>query len=249
MTKLLILFLFTTSFLYAEDKKSLMSPNYHFIDLSVNYLDWTQKTEDKTNQKDFVYLELEGGAGWDWGEFYGFSDLENPTHSYYDTLASDLRLTLKPILDIYVNSGFNIHIQNFYLNSESFYVNNLVAGVSYKYTNSSGFWMTPFIGAHYQNSTYYSGFNGYMLGWVFNYDFSLFEEDFFLFNWNEIEFARAKKSYLDSDGKGYGLNGALSVWWKLNSSLTAGLQYRYAKYKLGADAYQSAPIYSLKYYF
>jgi len=234
----------------------LFAANYSFIDTSINYLDWSQKTEEKTSQRDFVYLELEGGAGWDWGEFYGFFDIENPLSSYDDAPADDLRFVAKPIFDIYIKDTFALHIQNFHLHSKEFYVNNFVTALSYKYSSEdSSFWITPFLGGHYQNSTFYSGFNGYMLGWSFNYDFSLFEQNFSLFNWNEIEFARAKESYELEDGtkigdeSPYGINGALSLWWNINSDFKTGLQYRYAKFKLGSKEYQSGLIYSLKYFF
>jgi hypothetical protein len=242
--------------LQAEDEiTSSFTPNYTFIDTSVNYLNWNSSTEKKSAQKDFVYLELEGGAGWDWGEFYAFLDIENPTHSYYDTPADDLRISIKPIVDIYLANHFSLHIQDYYLNSDSFYVSNLVLGFSYKYTSDYGLWFTPFLGSHYQSSTYYSGFNGYIGGWVFNYDFTFSEQNFTLFNWNEIEFLRDKEGYeledgtAIGDGKSYGFNGALSLWWHYNQKLTTGLQYRYAKYKLGSDEYQSGVIYSLKYYY
>ena len=257
MLKLFIISLCTFSFtLFANDAtKNSFSPNYTFIDTSVNYLDWSHSTQENTAQKDFVFLELEGGAGWDWGEFYGFMDIENPTHSYFDDPANDLRISLKPILDIYLVDKFALHIQNYYLKSDTFYVNNLVLGFSYKLQTDFGLWFTPFLGAHYQGSTYYSGLNGYMGGWVFNYSFSLFDQNFILFNWNEIEFARDKEGHeledgtAIGDGKSYGINGALSFWWTYNTHITTGLQYRYAKYKLGSDEYQDGLIYSLKYYY
>ena len=257
MLKTLPLFFFILlSSLYANtEKKSSFTPNYTFVDTSINYLDWNSFTQKNTPQKDFVFLELEGGAGWDWGEFYSFLDLENPTHSYYDKPADDLRISLKPIVDLYVFNKFAVHIQDYHFNSDTFYVNNLVSGFSYKFKTNNGFWVTPFLGVHYQSSTYYSGFNGYMGGWIFNYTFSLFNENFILFNWNEIEFSRDVKDYELEDGttignkKSYGFNGAVSLWYSLTTDITTGLQYRYAKYKLGSAEYQSGVIYSLKYYY
>lgn len=253
----LILFLLLFTLLNAEDNKTkgTFTPNYSFIDTSINYLNWSNSTENNTFQKSFTYLELEAGASWNWGSFYGFMDIENPLSSYSDLPADDLRLVFKPILDIDISQNFNLHLQTFYLNSKTFYVNNFVPAISYEYFSDYGLWFIPFLGLHYQNSTYYSGFNGYMAGWSLNYDFKLFNQDFFLFNWNEIEFGRDKESYeLDDgtpigDGKSYGLNGALSLWYKAYEGLTLGLQYRYAKYKLGSDTYQSGIIYSLKYYY
>ena len=54
---------------------------YGFGNVSINRLDWTNKTEKNTAHDDFTYLELEGGAGFTWGEVYGFIDLENPHKS------------------------------------------------------------------------------------------------------------------------------------------------------------------------
>jgi len=93
-----------------------------------------------------------------------------------------------------------------------------------------------------------------MTGWVFNYDFKIFNKKFSLFQWNEIEFKRDKTFYKDGevpigDSKSYGLNGDISLWWHINNDITGGLQYRYAKYKLGNAEYQSAFIYTLKYNF
>lgn len=233
---------------------SLHAANYSFVDTSVNYLNWSNSTEENSLQKDFVYLELEGGAGWDWGEFYGFFDIENPLSSYDDKPANDLRFVAKPIVDIYLKHHFSLHLQNFIFHSKSFYVSNSVAGLSYKYS-SGNFWIIPFLGAHYLKSTYYSGFQGYMAGWNFSYDFKLFNQKLNLFNWNEIEFARAKESYESADGvaigdaKSYGINGALSLWYKIIPSLSLGVQQRYAKYKLGSPTLQSGQIYSLKYYY
>ena len=177
---------------------------------------------------------------------------ENPTKSYTDDTNS-LRYVAFGDFDIKIKNGFRLHFQNFYSKSSTFYVNDFVIGGSYKY-ESDGFWIKPFIGLHHTDDTFFSGFNGYMGGWVFNYDFQILNEKFSLFQWNEIEFKRRKEFYEDGgvpigDGKSYGLNGALSLWWYMNDSYTSGIQYRYAKHKLGNIEYQSALIYTFKYNF
>lgn len=47
----------------------------------MNYFDWIcsimYKFGDFLYKDDFVYIELEGGVGYSWGEIYGFFDLEN----------------------------------------------------------------------------------------------------------------------------------------------------------------------------
>jgi len=254
MLKIFFALIIFLSSLIANEKDSFFQTNYTFIDASINYLDWNNYTQNHTIQKDFSYLEIEGGSGWDWGEFYGFMDIENPTHSYSDTPTNDLRVTVKPIFDIYIKNGLNIHIQDFNLQSKTYHINNLIVGLSYKYSSKT-LWFTPFIAPHYKTSTYFTGFNGYMLGWSFNYDFEIFGEKIALFNWHEFKFNRAKDDYQLNDGtlvgneKSYGVNGSISLWWTLNKHLKPGVQYRYAKYELGFPEYQSALIYSLKYYF
>ncbi len=52
-----------------------------FADASLNYLEWNRSTEEKSLKRSFAYLELEGGGRFNWGELYGFFDLENPGHT------------------------------------------------------------------------------------------------------------------------------------------------------------------------
>ena len=272
---LLLLSLFaSTSLLQAEDptvmesiekksesktEKNWYTPNFTYQDVSVNYLDWSSDTEKraegKTNFTDFVYLELEGGAGWNWGEFYFFADIENPTKSWDNPPTDDLRFVIKPIFDIKLgDTGFFFHLQDYFLKSKTFFVNNLVPGIAYKFSYGN-FWIRPFIGPHFQSSTFYDGFNGYMAGWTFVYDFKIGEQKFSLSQWFEYEFDRAKEHYqLEDgtpigDGRDSGTNGALALWWHPIKEITTGIQYRYAIYKLGLNDNANAAIFTLKYNF
>jgi len=235
--------------LYAD-----LKPFYSFANVGINYFDWSQATEDKTTKEDFAYLSVEGGAGWDFVELYANANLENPTKQYSDESPNNLRYTAFVDLDIKLVEGFRLHFQDFFLEGLDYYVNDFVAGVSYKYRNDAGFWIKPFIGLHYTTDTYYKGLNGYMAGWTLNYPMEFFEENFALFWWNEIEFDRNRDFYLSGgepvgDGKSYGLNGSMNFFWHINKSITTGLQYRYAEHKLGSIEYQSGLIYMLKYNF
>ena len=227
---------------------------YSFLNTQVSFLDWSSKTETKTQNADFLYFTIEGGIGWDWGEFYGNFNIENPFHSYKDSFPSDLRLSGFGDFDIKIAKGFRLHMQNYHLQERLFYVNDFVFGFSYKY-NHKNFWIKPFFGLHHTYSTYYKDLNGYIGGWVFAYDFEMFHTNFQLAQWNEIEFKRKKSYYLDSDdqpvgdGKSWGFHGALSLWWLMNRKLTTGVQYRYAQHKLGHFEYQNAWIYTIKYNF
>lgn len=226
---------------------------YSFANIGISYLDWSSLTQERTTQEDFPYISLEGGAGWEWGEFYGIANIENPTRTPTEDAPNDLRYTAVVDFDIKIKDGWRLHLQDYYLDGRSFDVNDFMVGVAYKYQNNSGFWLRPFLSLHFTNDTYFNGLNGYMGGWLLNYDFNLFEEKFGIFQWNEIEFAREKRFYQDGDGESmgdgasYGLNGALSIWWYLNKTFTTALQYRYANHKLGNIEYQDAVVYTLKY--
>jgi hypothetical protein len=241
--RLLFIFLIPL-FLYADFL-------YSFKNISFNYFDWDKTSQEEAYKEDFSYFELEGGFGYDAIEFYGFFNLENPLHSYND----DLRYVAFVDTDYKLFNEFRIHFQAFNLNSHNYYVNDPVLGVSYKFVSNFGLWFRPFLGFHYTYDTYYKGLNGYMGGWLFSYDFKIASKKFNIFNWNEIEFGRKKEFYQDSnsnpigDGDSWGLNGAVSGWFFPTDSLSLGVQYRYAKNKLGKNIYQSGVIYSIKYYF
>ena len=94
-----------------------------------------------------------------------------------------------------------------------------------------------------------------MGGWSFAYDFTLLAQKLRLSQWNEIEFGRKEDFYLDEnarpvgDGKSWGYQGVLALWYLPIQTLTLGLQYRYAHHKLGHIEYQDAWIYTVKYNF
>ncbi len=239
--------------------KSWWQTNYSWYDVSVNYLDWSSGTKSRSGKANFTYLEFEGGMGWDWGELYFFTDWENPGKSF-DTSEEprDGRWVIKPVLDINIPAdegdwwkNFQVHIQDYYLYSDGFRVNNLVLGLAYKF-QIENFFIRPFIGFHYTDDNFNpAGWNGYMAGWTFNYDFTLGSQKFSFSNWNEIEFDR-NSDYGGSnsaDGRSWGLNGALALWWHVTDHVTTGIQYRYADHKLGAATYQTGMIYTLKYNF
>jgi len=237
---------------------------YGFTDVSVNYLDWSNGTESRSRDEapfgvvgiksDFVYVELEAGAGYDWGDVYGFIDFENPTKGdfgKYKDASKAFRIAAKGSVALNVgDTKFNYYGQIYSLSDSSgFYEQNVVLGVSYDLSTDFGLWVKPFVGAHYvHNSAIGAGFNGGMAGWVAGYNFKLAGQDLMITNWNEIEFSRAEE-YQGANGGSKGLNGAVALWWNLTPKFTAGVQYRYAHNKLGTAAYQNAAIFSAKYNF
>lgn len=227
-----------------------------FANVGLHYLDWSRSTTNRTSEKshkdDFFYLELEGGAGFTWGETYGFFDLENPLNKEHDQKGDEQRYTFKNTNRIYLgDTGFNLygHVYGTYSapNGNHFHDNMVLYGLGYN-LKISDFWYKPFIAKRYTNQTYFTGSNGYVFGWVAGYDFTTFGEKFSLTNWNEYEFDRADK-YAAGNGGKEGINGAVALWWKPNPTITTGFQYRYADNKLGESFLQDGFIYSIKYNF
>lgn len=233
---------------------------YGFANVSANYLDWTDGTTARTNggKEDFAYLEIEGGAGFDWGDVYGFIDFENPTKGEWNKdylttkdKAEAFRIASKGSIAINMgDTNFNYYGQIYSIaDSSGFYEQNVTLGVSYDLNTDFGLWVKPFIGAHYVHNNFIgAGFNGGMTGWVLGYNFDLAGQSFMVSNWNEIEFARASE-YEVVNGKQTGLNGAVALWWLPMPQFTAGVQYRYADNKLGSATYQDGVVFSLKYNF
>lgn len=239
-----------------------LDPQWSFANMSLNYLDWSRGTEERTADNaakgDFFFLELEGAVGFEWGEFYGFADLENPgsdrlEHDGRDNRRSAAKVTSHLYLG---DSPFSVYLHVYDFRDYGFDVReqDQIVGLGYRRTFDNGFWIKPFLGAAHLNSNNYTGMNGYMLGWVFGYAFKAFEQKFTVTNWHELTFERDDEylhdNYVNGTADEMGNNGALALWWHPAEAITAGVQYRYSVDKLGSpDAYQNATIYTLKYNF
>ncbi|GHE20236.1 ion channel protein Tsx [Halomonas urumqiensis] len=241
-----------------------LEPLWSFANFSVNYLDWSDGTEQRTAsnaaKSDFMYLELEGGVGFEWGEFYGFADLENPTNDRFDEASGgqdNLRSAAKVTSHLYLgDSPFSLyaHVYDFRDYGFDAREQDQILGLGYRHTFENGVWIKPFIGAARVQSDGYTGMNGYMAGWVAGYDFSAFDQAFSVTNWHEQTFARdddyLTQNYIGDKADEVGTNGAVSLWWHPHERITTGIQYRYADNKLGTpNAYQNAMIYSVKFNF
>ena len=229
---------------------------YGFMDVSVNYLDWSAETEELTNdaKEDFFYIELEGGAGFDWGDVYGFFDIENAASVGEDSSngeTDNFRIATKASIAVNIGeTNWNAYSHVYHFEGAGFYDTNVVLGASYDIFTDSGFWIKPFLGAHIENQTYDgNGVNGYMTGWVLGYDFQVGSQKFSVNQWHETEFGRKEQFTGGGTLNSVGHNGAVSGWWHIDSNLTVGLQYRYADHKLGTAGYQDAVIYTAKYNF
>ena len=213
-----------------------------FGNLSLNYLDWTSGTEDKSTKKDFTYLELEGGAQHTWGELYGFFDIEN-----VGMTGTEVRTATKGNLRYYLGkSNVSIYAHAYTFSSLGFAEQNRVIGLGYQ-LGGEGWSFKPFLGFHDVSQTFYSGANGYMGGWVLIYFFKVAGQDLMFADWHEYEFERHDQYAGGNGASKTSHNGAASIWWTPAKELSLGLQWRYANDKLGTPGSMSAVIYSLRY--
>ncbi len=216
---------------------------FGFADLNVNYLDWSAGTERKSAKRDFLYLELEGFAEFDWGDIYGFFDYENPGEP-----GVEVRTAAKGAVHRRLGLGgltAYAHVYNFAMHG--FFEQNRVLGLGYHFAGA-GWWFKPFLGFHDVSQTFYSGPNGYMAGWTVGYWFSVAGERFMLADWHEFEFERRAEYAAGQGGSRTSHNGAVSLWWQVNPRFSAGVQGRYVTSKLGTPGSSGAVIYTLKYF-
>lgn len=251
--KFTLYFLLAAIGLYSSITNATIGYKFGFFDTSLNYLQWTPGTKyrsgpsfkepGKTNKVDLPYLEVEGGAEFSWGDFYGFADLERFLNK------KNLRHTaLKGAMHFYLPlAESSVYAQIYDYREQGFYEQNRIIGLGYQFTKPH-FWFKPWIGVHYVSQTFYQGSNGAMAGWVLNYDFTVKKHNFLITNWHEIEFGRASQMAV-ANGSRSGINGALALWWQINKHLSAGGQWRYAYNKLGQKGSITAGIATLKYFF
>lgn len=236
-------------------------PLWSFANVSVNYLDWSDGTEDRTStnaaKSDFMFLEIEGGLGYEWGEFYGFFDFENPTNDQFDEASGgtdNFRTAGKLTSHIYLgDSPLSIyaHLYDFRDYGYNSREQDQVLGLGYLANFDNGLWFKPFLGAARVQSDGYTGSNGFMAGWVAGYDFTAFGQNFGVTNWHEQTFGRDDEylndNYVNGKADSVGTNGAVSLWWHPSERVTTGIQYRYSDEKLGTpNNYQNAMIYTVK---
>ena len=153
---------------------ALAANDWSFKNVSVNWLDWSDGTETRTNagffggKKDFAYLELEGGCGGDWGEAYGFFDIENPGKGWDKSGKDDSRrVASKAVVRFNVAEVGGLPLQVYThlydVREDGFFDQNRVLGLGTSW-RSGNFWVKPFIGAHQElKSGVGAHFNGCLL--------------------------------------------------------------------------------------
>jgi hypothetical protein len=223
---------------------------YGFSNIYLDYQSWDHSFNEIDNAKDrnIAVAGIEGGLGFDFGEFYGFYEYENFNKS-------DRGHSLKASGHIYLGeSDFSVYGQVYDTGNSGFSEQSRVLGFGYTGLVGDNYWFKPFIGAHdLETSDGFdgnnaSGFNGYMAGWSAGYNFNLASQKFSIVNWNEIEFAR-NDTYADQQGGSSSWNGAVVATWHISESFYTGVQYRYFQNKLGNKGYGDLLIYRVGYSF
>ncbi|MCL9773176.1 outer membrane protein OmpK [Vibrio methylphosphonaticus] len=213
------------------------------------------------DQRNQFVLGLEGGAGFTWGEIYGFYDRESVEKN-----SSEQKNSMKGSAHVYLgDSGVSLYGQFYHHDNPGQSETNRVLGVGYTALQGDNWFFKPWVGVHditswdsysaqdgYENV---NGNNGYMAGWTARYGFNAFGQNFSFVNWNEIEFDR-NDEYAHNQGGKTGLNGALLFNWHATENVTAAIQYRYFQNKLGVwgssgnqQHYGDAIIYRMQYNF
>ncbi|MFH0260143.1 outer membrane protein OmpK [Vibrio mediterranei] len=215
------------------------------------------------DQRNQFVLGIEGGAGFTWGEIYGFYDRESVEKS-----ASEQKNSFKGTAHVYLgDTGVSLYGQVYHHDNPAQSETNRVLGLGYTALQGDNWFFKPWIGVHDITSwdsfnkesdgmsQNINGRNGYMAGWTARYGFEAFGQNFSFVNWNEIEFDR-NDEYAKAQGGKTGLNGALLFNWHATEHLTAAIQYRYFQNKLGvwgstdySQHYGDAIIYRLQYNF
>ena len=203
---------------------AMASPQYTFSSISVNALDWKDDTH-----KDNMFLEAEAGASFNWGEVYGFVDLENPGKS-------DQAYFAKATARVNMAKGVQAYFQFNDWNDGNFQTQNRVMGLGTSYSKGS-FWVKPFIGVNQEQVTGQgSRMNGYLTGYAAGMQVT---DSISVSNWHETFIARK------GDQKN-GHNGAVALWYALDKTWTTGVQYRYATSNLGTEGFSKGLIYTIK---
>lgn len=244
MKKIIILLFLSVlpSITHAEQK-------YGWSNVHLDYQNWNNGFKGSDYEQ--TVLGVEGGIGFNWGEMYGFYDYEN----LYDK-SGEQGQTANGETHIYLgDSGFSLFGKVYNSQSPNFKETNQFLGFGYTALKGDGWWFKPWIArqyitAHNNFGPAYdvNGLNGFSIGWNAGYAFKLWNQDFLVTNWNEIELDR-NDDYASNNFGHEGLNGGLNLTLKITQHVSTTVMYRYLYNKLGHDGYGDILIYRVAYDF
>lgn len=223
------------------------SYQYGFSNVYVDYLTWTNgkgafdKLDVSETRDDHIAIGIDGGAGFSWGEVYGFYEYEKLNKG------SDKRSQAVKLSGHYkLFENVTAYAQVYDLVDNAFGgEQNRVIGAGYLGLTGPNYWFKPWIGVHdvsREGESGVSGLNGGMLGWNAGWNVTVGNQKLLITNWNEFEFGRSAEYQKSVKTKSTGINGGLSVWYDITPRLYTGLTYRYFSNKLGVEGYGDALI-------
>ncbi|KXF79801.1 outer membrane protein OmpK [Enterovibrio coralii] len=224
---------------------------YGFGNVYADYLTWTNGTQgfDKQDvsdaRDDHITIGAEGGAGFTWGEIYGFYEYEK-----VDRASSERGQAAKFSMHYKVAGNVTAYGQIYDLSQSgaggAFDEQNRVLGMGYVGLTGDNYWFKPWVGVHdvTTGTGEAAGMNGGMFGWSAGYSFEIAGQPLLVTNWNEIEFAR-NDAYTEMQNGSTGLNGGLSLTYDITDTIYTSLTYRYFANKLGVDGYGDAAIFRI----
>ncbi|WP_026960462.1 outer membrane protein OmpK [Aliagarivorans taiwanensis] len=228
---------------------------YGFGGMYVDHQSWDHGLNEVNNPKgrNQYVIGIEGGAGFTWGELYGFYDYENIGNAP-DQRAAAAKATAHVYLG---DTGASIYAQVYDFGSDMQSEQNRVLGLGYTKLGGDNWFFKPWIGIHQitandgfadEATAKVNGNNGYMAGWTGRYAWNMFGQNFSVVNWNEIEFDRSEEITANQGGKN-GWNGGAMLSWHITDNLYTGVTYRYFRNKLGHEGYGDLFIYRIGYNF
>ncbi|MGF1833879.1 outer membrane protein OmpK [Photobacterium sanguinicancri] len=223
--------------------------HYGFANVYGDYLNWEQGAE-KVERPAHYTVGAEGGAGFDWGEIYGFYEYEKLNMASTDrSQAAKFSVHYKVVGDFTAYAQVYNIIDNKFSSEQ-----NRVIGLGYTGLTGDNYWFKPFAGIHDVSAADFkdssgkvidaNGFNGYMVGWNAGYKFDVAGLPLMVTNWHETELAR-NDGYAGAQHGETGHNGAVGLWFDITERFYTGVQYRYFYNKLGYKGYGDAMIWRI----
>ena len=224
---------------------------YMFGSIKTGYANWDLGAID-TKRGDLWKVVGDFGAVFDKGEFYSFYE-----YNKYDQSTDERNVSLMASGHYRINNSDYTVFGKVYGNIDNTWgdeLNNML-GAGYLGWQGNEYFFKPFLAIHELSSDYVSskfgsanGFNGYVLGWTAAYFFSVGTQKFTLSNWNEFEIAR-NDSYAEQQYSHFGINGGLTLTWKVTQAFSADVTYRYFQDKLSYEGWGDQMIFMAGYHF
>ncbi|MFV0450365.1 MAG: outer membrane protein OmpK [Vibrio sp.] len=224
---------------------------YTFGSIKAGYANWDMGLED-TNRGSLWKIVGDYGAAFDKGEFYSFYE-----YNRFDHPTDTRNVSLMASGHYRINQSDYTVFGKVYGSIENKWGDELNTMLGFGYLGWQGQqgFFKPFLAMHELSSDYTSathgsanGNNGVVLGWTAAYNFKVAGENFALSNWNEFEIGR-NDAYAEQQYSDFGINGGLTLTWKMAPHFSTNVTYRYFQDKLGYEGWGDQLIFLAGYHF